>query len=200
MTKRIGIDLDGTVADYMSGVIPLLKEHYGIEPSLNTKAYRIEDVFDLDPEDLPGGKAWRKLLYEELHLFRTLPKREPDIEQLTVTLKDRGYKVYIVTARPGIRTIKEDTQVWLDNNGFQYDDIFYVQGKGQFCSLTGIRVMLEDEAKQILDLQSHKINIIVPDQQWNRHLSDTPRERKRGRIKRIYNWREALDVIEEFLK
>jgi len=197
--KRIGIDLDGTVADYMAGAIPLLKEHYGLEPDWSTNAYRIEEVFGLTKETRPVGM--RENLYEKLHLFRNLPKKEPDIEMHTHLLKERGYKVYFITARTACPIVRKDTKDWLDEHNFKYDDIFHVEDKAQLCKLMRIPVMLEDEVMQIGNLQRNNINIVVPDQPWNQHLPDDPHhiERKRGRIRRVYNWREADAAIEELL-
>lgn len=197
--KRIGIDLDGTVADYMAGAIPLLKEHYGLEPDWSRDAYRIEEVFGLTEETSPPN--FREHLYQELHLFRNLPKREPDIELHTHLLKSRGYKVYFITARTGHPIIRADTKDWLDEHNFEYDDIFHVEDKAELCRLMRIHVMLEDEVMQIGNLQRSNINIVVPDQPWNQRLPDDPHhlERKRGRIRRVYNWREADRAIEELL-
>jgi len=197
--KRIGIDLDGTVADYMAGAIPLLKEHYGLEPDWDKEAYRIEEVFGLTKETRPPNM--REHLYEKLHLFRNLPKKEPDIELLTQLLKYRGYKVYMITARTGHPIIRADTKDWLDEHEFKYDDIFHVEDKASLCRMMRVHVMLEDEVMQIGNLQRSKINVVVPDQPWNQHLPEDPNslERKRGRIRRVYNWREADRAIEELL-
>ena len=39
--SRVGIDLDGTVADFITGEAPLMKEHYGLESDLSRDAYHI---------------------------------------------------------------------------------------------------------------------------------------------------------------
>ena len=83
--KRVGIDLDGTVADYMAGAIPLLQLHYGLVPDFTKSSYTVEGVFGLTKETRPEGM--RELLYEELHLFRQLPKLEEDTEQLTSSVE-----------------------------------------------------------------------------------------------------------------
>lgn len=198
-TKRVGIDLDSTVADYMAGAIPLLKEHYGLEPDLTKAAYTIEEVFGLTTETRPAGM--RELLYEDLHLFRRLPKLEPDIEMLSVLLKRLGTKVYFVTARSGTHTIREDTRFWLDSNGFEYDDVFHVEDKADFCKKARIHVMHEDEVGQLVRLQEAKIDAVVRDQPWNRELPADPHhlERKRGRQARVDNWRDAYVAIKEYL-
>jgi uncharacterized HAD superfamily protein len=200
----VGIDLDGTVADYIAGVAPLMWEHYGLEPNYIWDGVghvrKIENVFGLTSETRPPNL--RRHLYEELHLFRNLPKLEDDIEQLTVRLKEKNVKVYFITARAGTRPIKEDTVAWLEENGFQFDDIFYTEYKADLCKLMRIHVMLEDEPSQIIKLQRARINTVVPDQPWNKDLpmDYNALERKRGKIARVTNWREALRITEEFLQ
>ena len=198
--QRVGIDLDGTVADFLTPAIPLLKEHYGLEPDFTKPAYRIEEVFGLTKETRPEGM--REFLIEELHLFRHLPKLEDDVEKLTVRLKQDGIKVYFVTARDGSHMIREDTLIWLDKNGFQYDDVFHVEDKGDFCKQARIKVMYEDEIGQISCLQKARIDTVIRNQPWNVNL---PRdynhlERKRGRQTRVDNWQEAHAAIKEYLK
>lgn len=196
---RVGIDLDGTVANYMLGVIPLIKKHYGLDPVYNPKAYHMDEIFELTAEMNP--KSMRKRLYEEFHLFQHLPKSEKDIELLTNNLHDLGFKVYIVTARAGTPIIKEDTRIWLDKYNFYYDDIFHVEEKANLCKLMRIHVMIEDEVAQILSLQKEKVNVVIPDQLWNQHITEDPHhiERKKGRLIRVTNWREALTAVKEFL-
>jgi len=199
MTKRVGIDLDSTVADYMSGAVPLLSEHYGLTPDLTKPAYTIEEVFGLSKENRPPGM--RKLLYEELRLFRRLPKLEPDIEMLTVLLKKLETKVYFVTARTGSDVIRDDTQFWLDSNGFQYDDIFFVENKADFCQKAHIGIMHEDEVGQLLNLQGAGIDTVIRSQPWNADLPSDPHhlEKRRGRSTRVDNWRDAYIAIKDYL-
>ncbi len=198
-TKRVGIDLDGTVADYMAGAIPLLQEHYGLVPDFTKPAYTVEGVFGLTDETRPKGM--RKFLYEELHLFRHLPKLDEDTEQLTVRLKQDGVKVYFVTARSGSHSVREDSLIWLDNNGFQYDDVFHVDDKADFCKQARIHVMCEDEVGQILGLQKARIDTVIRNQPWN---VDLPKDahhlaRQKGRQTRVNNWQEMYNAIKEYL-
>jgi len=200
LMKRVGIDLDNTVADYLAGAVPLLREHYALEPDFTKSAKTIEEVFGLTKETRPAGM--REFLYENLHLFRDLPKLETDIEMLSVLLKKLGTKVYFVTARSGSYTIRDDTQFWLDSNGFQYDDVFFTEDKAEFCKKACIQVVYEDEVGQLLRLQAAKIDAVIRNQPWNKNLPHDPHhlERKRGRQKRVDNWREAYIAIREYLQ
>lgn len=199
--KRIGIDLDNTVADYMSGAVPLLKEHYNLEPDYSIQATTIEEIFGLNKETRPSNM--RQHLYEDLHLFRQLPKIEPDVEHLTHELYRRSdCKVYFITARSRTPTIVEDTTTWLIKNGFLFDDLFFTDRKADLCQMMKIDVMFEDEVGQLLNLRRTGIDCVVLDQPWNRHLAEDPyhREQEQGGIVRVLNWREALTAIKEYLK
>lgn len=196
--QRVGLDLDGTVANYMAGAIPLLKEHYGLEPNYDVPAYRIEEVFGLTKETRPPNM--RERLYEDLHLFRTLPKLEEDNHLLTHQLKHRRCKVYVITARSKSPVIVEDTIAWLTNNGFVFDDIFFTDHKADLCKLMGVDVMVEDEVGQIMDLGRERINTVIPDQPWNHDLPQINDVDEIDDFRtRAHNWREALAAIEEFL-
>ena len=74
--KRVGIDFDGTVANFMKGAIPLFAEHYGLVPDLTKSSYSIEEVFGLPEGGAPPDM--RDVLYDQLHMFADLPLLEED--------------------------------------------------------------------------------------------------------------------------
>lgn len=199
--RKIGIDLDGTVADYMAGAIPALKEHYGLEPNFDVPAYTIEEVFGLNRETRPVNM--RQTLYLEGHLFAKLPPLEADNNLLTLCLKQElgnDLKIYFVTARDNNPVIMSDTRAWLSNNTEIFDDVFHVSNKAEFCKMAGIQVMIEDEIGQIVKLVESGIDVIIRNQPWNKHLPIDPRglEDKKGRIIRVHSWREMVDAAKEF--
>ncbi len=194
--RRVGIDLDGTVANYMAGAVPMLKEHYGLEPKFNTNAYHIEEVFGLTSETRPEGM--RELLYEELHLFRNLPAIE-GMSDVVYGFHAMGVKVYFITARTPTPVIVKDTQEWLSENGFVYDDVFHVDRKGTLCKMMGIQVMIEDEVAQILSVLDEGVNVVVPDQTWNQQLPSKVAP-GRGEAVRAFNADDIFDAVKEFLQ
>ncbi len=197
--QRIGIDLDNTVADFMATAVPLIKKHYGLEPDFSKPVYSIEEVFGINPITRPPG--FKKLLYEELHLFRNLPKLEEDIEQLTHKLMSRDVdtKIYIITARTSSQVIMNDTIHWLESNDFKFTDVFFTSDKANICKATGIDVMIEDEIGQVLSLIETNVSVVVRDQPWNNNGPLLHFENK-GQVKRAYNWHEMYNATEEFLK
>lgn len=201
--KRIGIDCDGVVADYMAGASPLLQERYGLTPDLETEAYSIEEIFGLTADNWQYNI--RQDLYLDQHLFANLPPLEEQNSHLTSHLRNilgPNIKIYFVTARDNHPVIMEDTRKWLDQNTSTYDDVFHVDNKAEFCKLAGIQVMIEDEPRQITKLVDAGIDVIMRDQPWNRHLTENPRNPKgqKGRLTRVYNWKEMVAIAEEYYR
>ena len=197
--QKVGIDLDNTVVDFMAGAIPLIKKHYGLEPDFSKPVNRIEEVFGMTPETRPAGL--REFLYEELNLFRNLPKLEEDIEQLThkLILRNVETKVYMITARTPSPVIVEDTTHWLKSNGFKFTDVFFTDDKASVCKAVGIDVMIEDELGQVLSLVETNISVVIRDQPWNSSGALDHFESK-GQVKRVHNWQEMYNATEEFLR
>jgi len=195
--RRVGIDIDNTIADFMSVAVPLMKEHYNLEPDFNKPVCSIEEIFGINPQSRPPGL--RELLYEELHLFRNLPKLDEDIEQLTHQLSDQDINIYMITARSPSQIIVEDTMHWLRNNEFKFTDIFFTKEKATICKMVHIDVMIEDELGQVLDLIRANINVVVRRQPWNSSEALDYFEKK-GQVKRTANWEEMLKATKEFLK
>jgi len=192
--QRVGVDLDGTLVDYIHGVAPLLKEHYGLEPDYSKPVMRIEEVFGLTRETRPPGL--REHLYDELHAFRHLPPFEKDINELSWGLFDLGQRteIYIVTARHPSKEIVSDTLEWLDERDFIYTDVFFTEDKSLLCEVTGINVMFEDEPQQVRQLVARNIPVVMRNQPWNSSVDDHPL------IRRADGWREMLDNAKEFLE
>lgn len=197
--NRVGIDLDNTVADFMAAAIPLIKKHYGLEPDYSKPVTRIDEVFGVNSKTQLAG--FKEVLYEGLNLFRTLPKLEEDIEQLTHKLvaRDINTKVYIITARPSSQIIVEDTMRWLENHGFKFTDVFFTDDKASICKAADIDVMIEDDLGQVLSLVETNISVVIRDQPWNNGGDLDPFESK-GQVKRVHNWKEMYNATEEYLK
>jgi 5'(3')-deoxyribonucleotidase len=198
-TQKIGIDLDNTVADFLAVATPLLKKHYGLEPDFNRLAYKIEEIFGIDPKNRPPGML-RNLL-EGDRLFRNLPPLEEGIEQLTHKIAERDVKtnIYMITARTPTDIVVEDTLYWLHNNGFIFTDVFFTDNKADLCKAAGIDVMIEDELGHIFALIKAGIRVVVRDQPWNNSRTLEYFEQK-GQVKRARTWREILHATEEFLQ
>jgi len=198
---KIGIDLDGTVANFLKTAIPFVKEMYGLDPDFSKPAYRIEDVFGWTRETRPDDIKER--LYVEKRIFRKLHRLEEDNNLLTSSLVGEipDLKIYFVTARDNHPIMLEDTLYWVQNNTDYFDDVFHVAhgSKADFCVPAGITVMIEDEIKRIEELVEKGIHVIVMDQPWNKDVEHTVPPSSAGKIIRVSGWRGAVSAAKEFL-
>ncbi len=189
--RRVGIDLDHTVVDFLSTSIPLMQKLFNLEPDLSVQSKFLKEIFKLTPDNSPPN--WKYILFEELHVFRNLPKLEQNIEQLTHELIE-DVKVYIITARPAKQVIMEDTIYWLNTNGFKFTDVFFTKDKIGLCKAIDIDVMLDDDQEHIVPLLKSDFKVVIRNQPWNQNL-----EFEEG-AKRADNWKEMLEATKEFLK
>jgi len=194
---KIGVDLDSTMADLANPIVEAIKDEYGLDPKRAVEK-EVADAFlkwcygDHIEKILPD---FEQRIYVNRHLYRDLPKLEPDVEQLPKNLLTSNNKVYVITARTPKPIITDDTLFWLKKNNFTYTDVIFQHKKAKLCKAMGVVVMYDDDPKQIIELVDAGINVVVRDMPWNRDL-DKNYEKA---IKRASNWKDALREIRSFI-
>lgn len=110
---KVGVDLDGTVADFGIVMRQWIQENHGIP--INT------DVWD-DWQSHPNGPAaWRDLWdrgVTEDHVFLACPVLVGAAEGVQA-LRDAGHAIEFITYRP--KVVLEDSEKWLRLFGFSPD-------------------------------------------------------------------------------
>jgi 5'(3')-deoxyribonucleotidase len=165
----LGVDLDGTCADFYTGLRPIAAEWLGVaEQSLGS-----EFSWDL-PEwgvaRAPGG-------YPKLHQFAVLQrdlfrilKPMPGAPQVLRRLSDMGVRIRIITHRLLIknfhRVAVQQTVDWLDGHDIPYWDLCFLADK----SAVGADLYVEDSPKNVEQLRREGHPTIVFTSPTNRHL------------------------------
>lgn len=165
----LGVDLDGTCADFYAGLRPIAAEWLGVsEASLGN-----EFSWDL-PEwgvaQAPGG-------YPKLHqfavlqrdLFRTL-KPMPGAPQVLRRLSEMGVRIRIITHRLLIKHFHRaavlQTVEWLDGHDIPYWDLCFLADK----SAVGADLYIEDSPRNVEQLRAEGHRTIVFTSPTNRQL------------------------------
>ena len=166
----LGVDLDGTCADFYAGLRPIAAEWLGVpEHTLG------DDVsWDL-PEwgvaAAPGG-------YPKLHhfavtqrdLFRVL-KPMPGAPQALRRLSEMGVRIRIITHRLFIKYFHQiavqQTVEWLDSHDIPYWDLCFMSDKGA----VGADLYIEDSPVHIEKLRAGGHSAVVFTNSTNRHLA-----------------------------
>lgn len=166
----LGVDLDGTCADFYAGLRPIAAEWLGVPvESLTTEVSWNLPEWGVPPA--PGG--YRKLhqfAVTQRDLFRVL-KPMPGAPQVLRRLSENGVRIRIITHRLYIKNFHriavQQTIDWLDGHDIPYWDLCFMAEK----SAVGADLYIEDSPTNIEQLRGEGHPTVVFDNSTNRHLA-----------------------------
>lgn len=165
----LGVDLDGTCADFYNGLRPIAAEWLGV-PADSLTSEVSWDLPEWGVAQAPGG-------YPKLHhfavtqrdLFRVL-KPMPGAPQALRRLSEEGVRIRIITHRLLIknfhRVAVQQTVEWLDGHDIPYWDLCFLADK----AAVGADLYVEDSPRNIEQLRAEGHATIVFTSPTNRHL------------------------------
>lgn len=172
MTKRgfvFGVDLDGTCADFYSGLRPIAAEWLGVAAdslpehvSWSLPEWRVDKA--------PGGyEALHKFAVTQRNLFRSL-KPMPGAPQVLRALSKRDVRIRIITHRLFIKHFHlpavQQTVEWLETHDIPYWDLCFMSDK----AAVGADLYIEDNPHNVERLRADGHATIVFSNTTNLHL------------------------------
>jgi 5'(3')-deoxyribonucleotidase len=164
-----GVDLDGVVADFYSGLRPIAAEWLGV--ALDTLPTRVSwGLVEWGVEEAAGG-------YDKLHRF-AVTQRElflkvppmPGAPQALRRLSLEGVRIRIITHRLFIKYFHQvavsQTIQWLDHHDIPYWDLCFMQQK----TAVGADLYIEDSPLNVERLRADGARTIVFTNSTNEHL------------------------------
>ena len=216
MSLRIGVDLDGVLADMESELVRQAERLFG-EPMtrlLQERAKGLEPPTDHEP---PEGAAevvprlvnlqmtsrqerrlWRHVAVIE-GFWESLNELEPGvIARLGALAVERRWEVIFLTKRPETAgaTAQVQTQRWLEARGFTLPSVFVVQGsRGLVAHALRLDFIIDDRPENCLDVvvDSRARAILV----WRDAEQSLPATVKRLGIGVVRSVGECLNILEE---
>lgn len=181
----LGLDLDGTCADFYGRMRQIAAEWVG------------KTADELDPEPVWGLTNWglQEGEYDRLHrfavtqrgLFQSLEPL-PGAPQAIRRLGTEGIRIRIITHRLFIRhfhkTAVSQTIKWLDYHAIPYWDLCFMRDKGA----VGADLYVEDSPSNVQALRGLGQPVLIMDNPTNRTIPDEPGGR-------ALDWGEAEDMI-----
>lgn len=168
-TFVLGVDLDGTCADFYGGLRPVAAEWLGVQPeSLPTDVSW--DLPEWGVAEAPGG--YRKLhqfAVTQRDLFRAL-KPMAGAPQVLRRLSADGVRIRIITHRLFLknyhRIAVQQTVEWLDGHDIPYWDLCFLADK----AAVGADMYVEDSPVNVEQLRADGHPTIVFNNSTNKHL------------------------------
>jgi uncharacterized HAD superfamily protein len=142
---RIGIDIDGVLADTPNHLVKECKKRYGIE-------FKVEDIAQHAVEKVIPGltEAMVIELFTDPDFYEDIPLIEGTKEALRY-LRDSGdVIIYLVTSRP-YNTIPV-TMKWLEKNKLDWHLLKHTSDKATFCKNQNITMFIEDKLETVFEL------------------------------------------------
>lgn len=176
---KIGVDIDGVIADFVTTFRRLVKKKYGV--SISENDIYAHDLFLV--LGVPEGEA-KQLIRETLKAkLKLVPKAKESLARLS-----ECNEIFIVTARP--KDLLKQTVKWLKFNRINYHEIVQQDEGQKYRSNLKLDVVVEDNLTEALKWLGKAKNVLIFDHPWNRSLN------VRRLFTRVYDW----DGIMSFIK
>ena len=172
--KRIGLDVDGVLADFNTSFIRLIISVTG------------RDLFPPRPFDIPTwdysehygytssemSKVWQDIK-DSPDFWASLPPYA-GVKNLISLLKERKDDVYFITSRPG-QTAKAQTEEWLELFNVIRPTVLICSEKGLAAKALDLDIYVDDRTENYVDVlaQSPNTAVIRMIRPWNKHVDGT---------------------------
>lgn len=184
MALKIGLDIDGVLADSFPVFRTELNKYYG-KNVLKIDDYDIAKVYDVDWEDL-------EIFFNEKveYLFSAPKIMDGALETINQWLAS-GHEIIIVTARrKGLE--EKITLEWLQKNSVPHDKIVFAGGASKTIAVREyqIDVFVDDFMSNALEIAALDVPVLLLDAPYNQ--GKLP-----GGVVRCYDWEDIKCQIEK---
>lgn len=216
---RLGIDLDGTVADLQSA---LAQEARRLFPDIDPAALPSSAAPAATPGSATGApdetaqnlpdeqhlsfgalsarqqrEIWNAVCAHE-NFWETLDEIEPGaLARLYRLVQEHRWELIFLTSRPETRgdTAQAQSHRWLARQGYQQPSVFVVHGsRGKIAASLALDVIVDDRAENCLDvaIDSTARAILL----WRGEEGKVPGSARQLGIGSVESMRECLDILE----
>ena len=168
------IDMDDVIVDFRCGLAEWLGKEKNIQVDVESNEYYF--ITGLREHGVNPEKVFLNFVAE--NGFETL-SIVPGIKNFLQDLKDEGYWIHILTARPESNlNCFYDTFSWLDKHDIVFDDISFASEKFRWCAQSkyydsnSIKFAIDDSPKHASEYASHDIKVFVPKKSYNAQLKN----------------------------
>jgi hypothetical protein len=216
VSLRIGVDLDGVLADMETGLLRQAEILFG-EPMTRRLRERADTEVGTaaavdqpaPPESGPAPplislnmtarqqrRLWQHVESIE-NFWETLAEIEPGaIGRLATAASERHWEIIFLTKRPETAgaTAQVQSQRWLESHGFRLPSVYVVQGsRGRIAAALGLDIVVDDRPENCIDVvvDSKARALLV----WREDEHLLPAAAKRLGIGVVKTVDEGLDIL-----
>lgn len=176
---RIGVDIDGVVANFVAAFIPLVRKRFGL-------VVREQDIYVHDLYLVLGIRP-----DQAMELIRETIRCDlepyPGAAQGLARLRQKHH-VTLVTARPP--DMMDITKEWLARRDIPHDQLLHFEEGAKHENQYAFDVFIDDHLREAFGFINKVPHIIIFDHPWNRTFN------LGGLLKRARNWREVVSLVD----
>ncbi|GBF34944.1 HAD-superfamily hydrolase-like protein [Desulfocucumis palustris] len=182
MKKKLGLDIDGVIADSQEVII----EHLNL---IFDKNYKRGDFFNFDPARMFGVDRHtvdRLIMERELDIIKRVKPINGAAE--TIDKLREVFSIHLISARTP--SFYHSTLDWLEMHSVKCDNLILLghHDKRQSCLDEGVILFVEDNKKNAYQINTCGIPVYLFDATYNQ--GELPES-----IQRVYNWEELFNYI-----
>jgi hypothetical protein len=214
---RIGIDLDGVLADMDAALARHADELFGPTPSNPEPGPAVEapgaalpatndgsaTPLEQAPLEIPRRlterqrrRLWRRIRGVE-GFWESLDETEPGaVSRLATLATERRWEIIFLTKRPTTAgaTAQVQSQRWLAAKGFHLPSVFVVTGsRGRIAAALGLDVVIDDRPESCIDIATDSTARAIA--VWRRRASDSPVFLRATGIDLVHSLDECFDLL-----
>lgn len=180
MSLRIGLDIDGVLADFNTPFVQILEEESGRKlPAVSETfphTWHYPAALGISPE--VEKKCWDRVKASP-DFWRTIPaydEAEPFLRDLAQTYA-MSDEIYFITTRVGAQ-VKQQTEEWLIENGFDFNvTVLVTASKGPVAKALKLTHFIDDKNENCLSVaaESPFTKAYMLARPWNQAQTGIPR-------------------------
>lgn len=179
---RVGVDIDGVLADSLSLWVKELNHYFKQDKSL--QQIQLQDVLQIYGIT---GEEMREFLYKRGRYLMTSPEPIPGASYYLNQLK-KSHEIFIVSARD--KKFGSETREWLYKNNLPYNEILLLgsHDKKEACLTNDLNVLIEDTLRICIEVSAAGVPVLLMDAPYNQ--GSLPRL-----VYRTHSWQEIYRTI-----
>ncbi len=184
---KIGIDVDGVLADLVTPLIQFHNEKYGTELSVeDVKGYDLAEAWEVSDAE------HRRRIDDFLQSDRVSNLEPLEDARGVIDILASKHDLYVLTARkPAIA--REATERWV-NERFpdSFEDVLFSEdssSKAALCEENDITLLIDDNPDHVRACSEHDVTGVLFRQPWNED-ADLPEH-----VPKVHGWSQVLQLV-----
>lgn len=167
---KIGVDIDGVLADFVTPYKQLIIRVTGRDlfgPTHVATCWEFEREAGYTSEEI--HKAW-VFIRNSQSWWRNLPPypKTASALQALECLTREGHEIYFITSRPESPRRREQTIYWLRHFGYApWPTVIFAEHKGDVCKVLGLDAHLDDRWEELESIRVCGVRAVRLRRPWN---------------------------------